>query len=231
MPADDVAGPEPTRRQSALPADCPAAALETGPALRVGFQHPLDPCTKRLTNPPGYYIRRGSGKFVSNLCVLCDSEHPRLSFDRIFDRVEGVVSKESSRDKSKTARCSIVRFEFEPIFLDPPITLIAVRIDERQTRAGEPVRVANRSARLQDGNIVRPQSRALSRHRCTVEVRSEDIGEERSGFLYRVLSITSISVYNRSNLNRVFSPEITIAFTITICPTSCDSNLINQFLN
>ena len=52
------------------------------------------------------------------------------------------------------------------------------------------MRVANRSTRLQGGNIVRPQSRALSRHRCTVEVRSEDIGEERRGFLDRVLSIT-----------------------------------------
>lgn len=151
-----------------------------------------------------------------------------LDYRSIESLIELKESFRKSRNKSKTARCSIVRFEFEPIFLDPPITLIAVRIDERQTRAGEPVRVANRSARLQGGNIVRPQSRALSRHRCTVEVRSEDIGEERSGFLYRVLSITSISVYNRSNLNRVFSPEITIAFTITICPISCDSNLINR---
>lgn len=74
VPADDVVGPGPTRRPSALPADCPAAVLETGPTPRVGFQHPLDPCTKRSTNPPGYCIRRGSGKFVSNR-VLCDSEH------------------------------------------------------------------------------------------------------------------------------------------------------------
>lgn len=55
---------------------------------------------------------------------------------------------------------------------------------------GRAVRAANRSTRLQGGNIVRPQLRAVSRHRCTVEVRSEDVGEERSGLSYRVLSVT-----------------------------------------
>ena len=50
----------PSRQLSVPLEDCPAAVLETGPALPAGFPHQQDPCTMRSTDPPECYIRRGS---------------------------------------------------------------------------------------------------------------------------------------------------------------------------
>lgn len=65
MLAGDAIGP--TRQPWVLLEGYPAAVPETDLALRVNFQRPLDPCTRRSTNPPECYIRRGSGKIASNL--------------------------------------------------------------------------------------------------------------------------------------------------------------------
>lgn len=62
MVVDDalVAEAVPTRRRLAHLADCPVVVPETGPVPPADFPHPQGPCTTRSTNPPEYYIRRGS---------------------------------------------------------------------------------------------------------------------------------------------------------------------------